>query len=92
MTDDAREMARKRIKSRRDFWALLATLIVVGAFLIVIWWVTGAPRYFWPAWPLLGFGLAIIFSGLNAFGIMNRDVTEGDIDAELARKNRGGTL
>jgi membrane protein YdbS with pleckstrin-like domain len=89
-TDDAREAARKQIKTRREFWSLSAILVVVGIFLVVIWWVTGAPHYFWPAWPLIAFVLAIVFSGLNAFGVLNREVTEADIDAHLARKNRGG--
>jgi hypothetical protein len=91
MSDEVREAARKQIKTRREFWALVAILVVVGLFLVVIWWVTGAPHYFWPAWPLLGFVLAIVFSGLNAFGVLNREVTESDIDAHLAKKNRGGT-
>ena len=91
MSDNAREVARKQIKTRREFWATLAILVVVGLFLIVIWWVTGAPHYFWPAWPLLAFALAIVFQGLNAFGILNREVTEADIDAHLARKNPGGS-
>lgn len=91
MSDNAREAARKQIKARREFWSLLAILTVVGVFLVLIWWVTGAPSYFWPAWPLLAFVLAIVFSGLNAFGILNREVTEEDIDAHLARKNRGGS-
>lgn len=89
--DDDREIARKQIKARREFWSLLAILIVVGLFLVVIWWVTGAPHYFWPAWPLLAFVVAIVFSGLNAFGVINREVTERDIDAHLAKRNRGGT-
>jgi membrane protein YdbS with pleckstrin-like domain len=91
MTDDAREAARKQIKTRREFWSMLAILIVVAIFLVVIWWVTGAPHYFWPAWPLLAIAVALVFSGLNAFGVINREVTEGDIDAHLARKNPGGT-
>ena len=88
MTDADRDAAKKRIKARREFWSLLAVLVVISAFLIAIWFLTGASSYFWPIWPLMGFVVAILFSGLNAFGVINREVTEGDIDAELARKNR----
>ena len=91
MSDDARAAAKKQIKARRDFWSMLAILIVVAIFLVVIWWLTGAPHYFWPAWPLLAILVALVFSGLSAFGVINREVTESDIDAHLARKNRGGT-
>lgn len=86
MTDADRHAARKRIKARRDFWSLLATLVVVSILLTGIWYFTGAPRYFWPVWPFLGFAVALVFSGLNAFGVLNRDVTESDIDAELAKR------
>ena len=91
MSDNAREAARKQIKARRDFWAMLAILLIVSVFLVVIWWLTGAPHYFWPAWPLVAIAVALVFSGLNAFGIINREVTEEDIDAHLARKNRDGS-
>jgi 4-hydroxybenzoate polyprenyltransferase len=91
MSDDARAAAKKQIKARRDFWSMLAILVVVSIFLVVIWWLTGAPHYFWPAWPLLAILVSLVFSGLSAFGVINRDVTESDIDAHLARKNRGGT-
>jgi membrane protein YdbS with pleckstrin-like domain len=91
MSDDERAAAKKQIKARRDFWSMLAILVVVAIFLVVIWWLTGAPRYFWPAWPLLAILVALVFSGLSAFGVINREVTESDIDAHLARKNRGGT-
>ena len=88
MTDADRDAAKKRIKARREFWALLAVLVVISAFLVAIWFLTGASSYFWPIWPLMGFVIAIVFSGLNAFGVINREVTDADIDAELARKNR----
>ena len=89
MSDNARDAARKQIKARREFWSMLAILVVVAVFLVVIWWLTGAPHYFWPAWPLMAIAVALVFSGLNAFGIINREVTEADIDAHLARKNHG---
>ena len=88
MTDADRDAAKKRIKARREFWALLAVLVVISLFLIAIWFLTGAHSYFWPIWPLMGFVIAILFSGLNAFGVINREVTDADIDAELSRKNR----
>jgi len=91
MSDEERAVARKQIKARREFWSMLAILVVVAILLVAIWWVTGAPHYFWPAWPLLAILAALVFSGLNAFGVLNREVTESDIDAHLARKNRGGT-
>ena len=36
-----------------------ASFVVVNLMLIVIWAVTGA-GYFWPIWPLLGWGLGLL--------------------------------
>lgn len=88
MTDADRQAARKRIKARREFWSLLAVLAVVSVMLVAIWYFTGAHSYFWPIWPLLAFLVALVFSALNAFGVINREVTDGDIDAELNRTKR----
>ena len=91
MTDAERTIAKKRVKARRDFASTVITLVVVDAILIVIWFVaTGGRGYFWPLWPSIGFAIAIVFSGLNAYGLLNRDVTDGDIDAELDRMKRKG--
>jgi peptidoglycan/LPS O-acetylase OafA/YrhL len=91
MTDADRSIARKRVKARRDFAGTAVSLTVVAVLLIVVWFVTtGGSGYFWPMWPLIGFAIAIIFSGLNAFGLLNRDVTDGDIEAELERMKRKG--
>ncbi len=91
MTDYDRTIARKRVKARRDFAGTVVSLVVIEAVLIAIWFVTtGGRGYFWPLWPSLGFAIAIVFSGLNAYGVLNRDVTESDIDAELERMKRKG--
>ncbi|MFC5503212.1 2TM domain-containing protein [Lysinimonas soli] len=89
MTDADRNLARKRIKARREFWSMLAIFIVISLLLTAIWFMTtGGTGYFWPIWPLFGFAIATVFGALNAFGIINREVTEADIDAELERRNR----
>jgi 4-hydroxybenzoate polyprenyltransferase len=89
MSDADRQIARKRLKARRDFASTVVTLVVVGVVLVAIWFVTtGGNGYFWPLWPLLGFAIAIVFSGLNAFGVLNRDISDSEIDAEIARMQR----
>src|SRR5215207_10923476 len=46
---------RRRISERPE----LAAFVAVNLMLIVIWAATGA-GYFWPIWPLLGWGLGLI--------------------------------
>lgn len=89
MNEDIRESARKRIKSKRDFWNMLIGFAVLSIALNVIWWVSGYRTYYWPAWPMIGFAIATVFSAINAFGRGSREVTDADIDREIGKMNRG---
>ena len=43
-----------------------ATFAVISLFLIVIWLMTsGFGSYFWPIWPMMGFGLVIGLKAVN---------------------------
>ena len=74
MTDEElRKAARKNLKSRNDFKVMLAIFAVIAVFLIAIWFFsTGGVGYFWPAWPILGFTIAAVFGGLDAYGMTRR--------------------
>ena len=82
---DEREEVRKQLIARKAFNTHLAVYAVVNAFLIMIWGVTGA-GYFWPMWPLLGWGVGLAVHAWVTFGHVG--VTEADIDAELERRRR----
>ena len=45
--------------------AVLAPWAMFGVFFVLIWLVTGA-GYFWPVWPIMGWGLAVGASGMLA--------------------------
>lgn len=93
MTDsELRESVRKRLKARNNFVVMAAIFAIVALILAVIWFLSGGPgTYFWPVWPYLGMGIALLFAGLDAFGIANRTITEADVDAEIARISRRNT-
>jgi len=91
--DEQRTAARHNLKARNDFKVMLAIFVVITLVLIAIWFFsTGGTGYFWPVWPILAFGIASVFAGLDAYGITRRQITEADVDAEVARMNakRGG--
>ena len=44
----------------------LAPWAVFGVFFIVLWMVTGA-GYFWPMWPIMGWGIGVATSGIAAY-------------------------
>jgi hypothetical protein len=46
------------LADRRDFTELLRSYLMVMALLVAIWALTGA-GYFWPVWPMLGWGIGV---------------------------------
>ena len=85
MDNDIRELAKKRVKQRRDFAAHCVAYIVVNAMLVAVWAITDA-GYFWPAWVMLGWGVGL---ALNAWDVyFRRPITEEDIQNEMQRLRR----
>jgi hypothetical protein len=80
---DPRSLARQRVQKRRDFGAHVVVYLLINAMLIGIWAATGS-GYFWPAWVLLGWGVALVLNAWDVF--FRRPVTEADVDRELARR------
>ena len=80
MTDqDRREAAVARIKEKRDFTTHLVTYVAVNALLIVVWAMSGS-GYFWPVWPLAGWGIGLV---IHAFETFRRPITEDAIQREI---------
>ena len=76
------ERARGRALRKRKFRGDLVAYIVLNAFLIGIWAVSGF-GYFWPGWVLATWGVFLLLSAWDAF--YRHDVTEDDIQRELHR-------
>ena len=60
--------AKKRVEEMKGFYGNLASYIVVNIFLIILNLAT-SPQYLWFFWPLLGWGIGIVFHGLSVFKI-----------------------
>ena len=59
---------RKIAKKRANFKLALAAFVVINGFLVGLWYFTTGPKsYFWPAWAMLGWGIGIIFSFIDAY-------------------------
>lgn len=78
-----RAEARTRLEKKRGWQAAMVAYVVVNAFLVGIWAMTGR-GYFWPAWPLGGWGLGMALSFWDVY--VRRPITEADIEAELERR------
>jgi Domain of unknown function (DUF1707)/2TM domain len=59
-----------RVRRRPVLHGELAAYVAVNLMLIVIWAVTGA-GYFWPIWPLLGWGIGLV-TGIRGVGPCRR--------------------
>lgn len=76
------EEARTRLLRKRKFRGDLVAYLVINAFLVGIWAVTGL-GYFWPGWVLAGWGVLLVLDGWDAY--YRHDVTEQDIEREMRR-------
>jgi hypothetical protein len=74
-----RQMAIERLKKRGEFGAHLLAYVLVNAFLVAIWALTGA-GFFWPVFPILGWGIGVAF---NALDVYRRPPTEDRIRREI---------
>ena len=77
-----RELAVKRVKDKRDFHSHVASYLVVNALLVVIWTLTGA-GYFWPVWPMAGWGVGLIFHAWSVY--FAKPISEEEVRREMER-------
>jgi hypothetical protein len=81
MTEDQRQLAIRRIRAKREFRGHLAVYLAVNALLVVIWAVTSA-AFFWPIWPLFGWGIGVVAHAASVY-FRPSEITEAQIDREL---------
>jgi len=84
MTDegDLRERAIANLKKKREFAAHLLAYVLVNAFLVAIWAVTSDGTLFWPIFPILGWGIGLVFHAWDVYG---RPPGEEQIHREMER-------
>lgn len=83
-SDDLRGLARSRLVKRREFIAHLAAYTLVNVFLVAVWAFTGA-GFFWPVFPIFGWGIGVFFHGWDTF---SEPLSEDRIDQEVERLRR----
>jgi hypothetical protein len=91
--DRRREIAVKRLKEKSDFRVHLLIYLTVNAMLIAFWAVTGGvaltaagahmSSFFWPIFPLLGWGVGLVAHGYTAY--VGDTYTEEQIQREMRK-------
>ena len=79
-----RAEARKKLEELKEFRIHLTVYWVIMTFLVVIWLVSGGwGSYFWPIWPMLGWGVGLALHGFSLR--WDQPLSEEQIDAEARR-------
>jgi hypothetical protein len=85
--EELRELALTQLRKKRDFRTHIFIYVLVNAMLVLIWAVTGA-GFFWPIFPILGWGIGV---GANAWDVFARKpITEEEIRREAERLRGSG--
>ncbi len=79
---DLREQAIAQLRKKHEFHAHVAAYVLVNAMLIVIWALTDPNGFFWPVFPLLGWGIGLFFHGWDVY---SGPPSETKIRREMAR-------
>jgi hypothetical protein len=91
---EAYERAKKRVEAKVGFYIHLAVYVGVNALLVIIN-LTSSPQYLWFKWPLLGWGIGMLFHGFSVFvlgaGKMAR-MKERMIEEEMRKGSRDRSL
>jgi hypothetical protein len=74
--------AIERIEAKRGF-TRHAMVYVAGNFLLVAIWAITSRGYFWPIWPMLGWGVGL---GMNYWAVyLRRPISDDEIRRELEK-------
>ncbi len=89
MTDSKYREAKRRVKAKKDFYSHLGSYLVMSGFFFLLNAVTSFGHW-WFYWPMLGWGLAVMFHYVDVFGIpgvapMNEEWEEREIEREVRR-------
>lgn len=77
---DLRAQALESLKKKRDFRAHIFMYALVNAMLVVIWAVTSSDGFFWPIFPILGWGVGVAANAWDVYG--RKPISEDEIRRE----------
>jgi hypothetical protein len=82
----ARDRAVEQLKKRRDFRGHVLVYVLVNAFLMAIWVMTGPHGFFWPVFLIGLWGIGVVMNAWDVY--WRRDITEEDIQHEIECDSR----
>jgi hypothetical protein len=82
--EQLREFAVQRLRKKRELQAHLLAYVMVNLLLSGIWLATMPDGFFWPLFPLLGWGIGVAF---HVWDVYSPGPTEAQIQREMIRLN-----
>jgi 2TM domain len=79
---DLRDLAIKELRKKRDLQAHVLAYVTVNLLINVIWLLTTPGGFYWPVFPLLGWGIGLAF---NIWDVYAPKPTEETIEREMQR-------
>lgn len=80
-----RDLAVDRLKKKAEFRMHVLIYALVNGMIVLIWAMTGA-GFFWPVFPLAGWGIGLVAHAVETFG--HDTPTEDEISQEMDRLRR----
>jgi hypothetical protein len=80
-----RQAAITHLHKKREFWQHAFVYVVINLVINLIWLFTTPGGFYWPMFPLLGWGIGIAFHALDVF---SRQPSEYTIEREMNRLAR----
>lgn len=81
--EELRQRAITRLKKRSDFRGHVLVYTLVNAFLVTIWAMTNLHGFFWPVFPIVGWGIGVVMNAWDVY--RNDEIDEMRIREEIER-------
>jgi len=80
--EELREQAVAQLKKKRDFRGHVFIYVAVNVVLVAIWAITSG-GFFWPIFPILGWGVGVAANAWDVYG--RKPISEDEIRRETER-------
>ena len=85
---ELRDKAVRRLKKQRDFRSHLLVYVLVNTLLVVIWMMTDPHGFFWPVFPIAGWGIGVIMNAWDVYGRRSEERPLASVIGNITRSRK----